>query len=659
MKLRSPSGDGATMLVELLGPLQVQVDLDRRAVSLGGQKNAALLAYLSRRLDTAVPRETLRSVFWTDSGDAQAKASLRQCLSSLRRALGNKAAAALMAEGDQIRLGAPLAGTDIQDFERHSQSGQLDDLEAAAALVRGEFLDGFQPVTPEFDQWVEAERSMLRRAVSDVLDRLLGLYRDQANYEGVISVATRMLVLDPLQEHVHRDLIAAYLKQKKYSAGLKQFERLRGLLSDELDVAPEPETMALVREIRNARNNQSKDRQREPRIDKEPLVSFVSEVQTDGKPRLYVSHFTASGPDASDLADAIRQDISTAFARQSGIILVEDEAMAHYAVSGSLRGSGSRWRLSAGLTDRSDTRVVWSDRFSEDQQDVFELQDRLVTRLVGAVRIRMPGLMAEKLSGKPIADMTVGELLNHAMAHHFVPKRSSWDMAHTALERVLEEMPENWMAKTMLSFNTLARSRIFGLGRADSKDARRARTLIERALEDNLKSEVVRLVHGSVLLYADRNLSAAQLEAEAALQINPDYYHAINLRSQLWLFEGDLVRAEEAAERCAQCDVGHPYRHLYLRDKALVHAAKGAYETALACYYEANTLAPGLPQNLVGMAICAKLGGRDHEAEQYTQRLFSDVAGVNLDIVDMWPFDDQGICRRFRDALASSGVPGV
>ena len=69
----------------LLGPMWIQnAGGDVRLV---GRKTQALLAYLASRLDTNVPRETLVGLFWGDRGEDQARASLRQPLSSIRKAM--------------------------------------------------------------------------------------------------------------------------------------------------------------------------------------------------------------------------------------------------------------------------------------------------------------------------------------------------------------------------------------------------------------------------------------------------------------------------------------------------------------------------------------------------------------------------------------------
>ena len=61
--------------------------------------------------------------------------------------------------GDPLRLNPAAVVSDVGLFEHKLAAG---DLEGAVALYRGAFLDGvFLTDTPEFEAWVESERTRL------------------------------------------------------------------------------------------------------------------------------------------------------------------------------------------------------------------------------------------------------------------------------------------------------------------------------------------------------------------------------------------------------------------------------------------------------------------------------------------------------------------
>ena len=389
----------------------------------------------------------------------------------------------------------------------------------------------------------------------------------------------------------------------------------------------------------------------------EALADLAIASDTGQKPSIHVAQFEARGAEAMELAEAVRDDLATAFARQSGVNVLTDTEAADYIVTGAIRGAGDRWRISASLTDRVNDQTVWSDRFDETGGDPFDIQDRCVTRIAGAVRIRLPSLLAGKLAEKPLQSMTVEELLNHAMNCNFTPTVTSWDHADSALKLVLQRESDNWMAMAMLCWNMLARSLILGWRQIGTADAAVARGLIERAQILKPNSEVVRMAQGALLLYVLRDHGAARIEAEQSLRLNPDFYHAINLMSQIELFTGDLQKATELALRCVDCDPGYPYLHLYQRGAGYVYAVSGNYADAIDRFQRADRAAAGLPQNLIGIAASSQLDGDIAGARKAMASLLELEPSFNLEDCDPWPFRDPAGWTPFRNALAAAGAP--
>src|SRR5215510_1732332 len=100
-----------------------------------------------------VPREQLAELLWGHSGGEQARRSLRQCLMSLRAALKASGDDALMTDGDTVGLASgDTIAVDAAAFERLATAHDANDLEAAQALYRGEFLSGLQIASEPFSE---------------------------------------------------------------------------------------------------------------------------------------------------------------------------------------------------------------------------------------------------------------------------------------------------------------------------------------------------------------------------------------------------------------------------------------------------------------------------------------------------------------------------
>jgi DNA-binding SARP family transcriptional activator len=239
-----------SLRIQLLGGFAVHVD-GEGPFSLSARKARALLAYLALPPGRAHSREKLTSLLWGDTPDGQARQAFRQTLSRLRRALG-EAGSTLVDVGDTVALSADRVTIDAVQFEAAATSGERASLEQAAALYRGDLLEGLDVEEAPFDEWRLVERERLRELALETLARLL---REQTRAEEVapaIQTALRLLALDPLQEAVHRALMQLLLGQGRRAAALQQYQACVAALQRELGVEPEEATRRLYREILRA-----------------------------------------------------------------------------------------------------------------------------------------------------------------------------------------------------------------------------------------------------------------------------------------------------------------------------------------------------------------------------------------------------------------------
>jgi predicted ATPase/DNA-binding SARP family transcriptional activator/Tfp pilus assembly protein PilF len=217
-------------------------------VEIKRRKALALLSYLAVSGEPQ-PRDKLATLLWPESSQSRARKALRRDLSELNLTL----------EGDWLEAGRESVGLregvwlDVTEFQcylaREAADPQL--LIAAATLYRDDFLTGFTlPGCPEFDEWQFFQTESLRQALARALERLVGLLRDQANYETAIPYARRRLALDPLHEPAHRQLMQLYAQAGQHAAALRQYEICCQTLEDELGISPALETTALFDDIR-------------------------------------------------------------------------------------------------------------------------------------------------------------------------------------------------------------------------------------------------------------------------------------------------------------------------------------------------------------------------------------------------------------------------
>ncbi|MGD2133109.1 MAG: BTAD domain-containing putative transcriptional regulator [Maricaulaceae bacterium] len=237
--------------VQLLGGARL-VREDGRTQARLGKKALALLTYLAVRPGREVPRETLAELLWPGRFEEQARQSLRQALSAIRRGLGEEHAAALVSTDAGVALNVEAIAVDIADFERLARSGDPDDLAAAGALYEGEFAPGLVRVSDDFDAWVETERRRLAARAVEIFDSLAKQTLEANDREAALAHARRAVEIEPAHEPGHRAVMTILAELGQRAAALRQFEVCREALARELDVAPDEETTALAERIRAA-----------------------------------------------------------------------------------------------------------------------------------------------------------------------------------------------------------------------------------------------------------------------------------------------------------------------------------------------------------------------------------------------------------------------
>src|SRR2546430_2771299 len=242
----------AVLRLALLGTFEARLD-SGSAVTFPRKKSEALLAYLALQPGRMIARDKLAALLWGDASDERARHSLRQALVTLRQALPRAAAACLVEEGDNVGVSPTAVEVDVTRFEALATAASPEALERAAALYRGDLLEGMSVAEPPFEEWLRAERERLRELAIESLAKLLAHHARTDAVEHAVQTAIRLLGLEPAQEAVHRTLMRLYARQNRRGAALRQYQACVGVLERELGVEPEAETRQLYRDLLQTR----------------------------------------------------------------------------------------------------------------------------------------------------------------------------------------------------------------------------------------------------------------------------------------------------------------------------------------------------------------------------------------------------------------------
>ncbi|HVI88290.1 MAG TPA: BTAD domain-containing putative transcriptional regulator [Dongiaceae bacterium] len=385
--------------LRLLGGFDLQPS-DGPAAPVLGRKARGLLACLALSPGKAWPRERLMALLWGDRSEDQARASLRQALAEIRRAIGTQA---VRTGDDAISLNPAFFAVDVLDFIRLAQASQWEE---AAALYQGPLLDGHGVHDGGFEDWVRVERRRLQELAIDVLERLVASRRGDA----AIAAAQRLLSLDSAREATHRLLMRLYAEEGQRAKALRQYEHCCDVLEHDLQAKPDAETMRLHHQIRN---------------EAVPITAATGSAKNQPDARAEVKLSIAvlpfanmSGDPAQDyFSSGIAEDIVTELARFRflfvimGLDKVSDAREvgrrldARYVVEGQVRRAGNRVRVTVHLIDCLSGSHLWVERFDHDFDDIFAVQDEIARRIVENVVPRVEAEGIDMARRKPPGDM--------------------------------------------------------------------------------------------------------------------------------------------------------------------------------------------------------------------------------------------------------------
>jgi len=214
---------------------------DDGPIKLNLRKGLALLIYLAEA-QSAVARDVLATLLWPESPRDTGRARLRRLLHRIELTLGQPV---FETDRESVRWSAAVElEVDSHLFERACDGG---DFEQACLRYRGDFLAGFAlPDCPEFDDWAFYRREALRGRLMHGLERLVQDKNAAGEHFAAAAHAGRLVELDPLSEVYGRHLIRSLLLSGDRSAAERHHAALTQRLRDELGVAPEAATEALM-----------------------------------------------------------------------------------------------------------------------------------------------------------------------------------------------------------------------------------------------------------------------------------------------------------------------------------------------------------------------------------------------------------------------------
>jgi TolB-like protein len=648
------------------------------------KKGQALLAFLAIPPGRAHRRDKLATMLWSGHTDESARQNLRQCLTALRKGCQHGEAVPVVAEGDTLRLDARVI-VDVGEFEDAMRGRDPAALARARMLYRGELLEGLYLDEVLFDEWLIGERRRLNALAIDGLNQLLQHQQRQGEREAAMQTALRLLVIDPLQESVHRSLMRLYHEFGNAAQALRQYAACEKTLHSELNVEPEDATKELRREILRSRHVSSPKAESNPYPVQEDrlLLPNGTELRREAdtpaaalgdRPSIAVLPFANLGGDLEQdyFSDGMTEDIITELSRFSELFVIARnssfvykgksvdvrqigrELGVRYVLEGSVRKSGKRVRITGQLVDTTKGAHIWADRIDGALEDIFDLQDQMSAIIVAAIAPKLEHAEIERASRKPTKSLDAYEYYLRGMASFHQGSGKGFAEALDLFKKAIELDPGFASAYAMAAWCHYIPVPFWTV----PEEVREAERLARLAARLGPHNAAALSVAGFVVASVAHDFGTGLALVDRALVLNPNLVNAWYLSGWVRVLNGEHEVALEHFSRAERLSPLDPFKWGCHLGVAYAHFMAGRDDQALSsvehCLRDMPNFRPAL---LVVAASSAFLGATDRAKTTIARIRQLEPGRCISQLRERMPFRQSEQIARLLDGLRKAGLP--
>jgi DNA-binding SARP family transcriptional activator len=656
-----------------------------REIALRNRKARAMLAYVALSEAGEVQRERLAGLFWSEFGEQNARATLRQAVHELREAMLAVGCRALLATRTAVGLRPGSFQVDLNELLAGVAARETPEVLLREARLAETLLTGFDDLDPSFHGWLTARRQTLH-------DRLVrGLedgYRDMAlRRRHRRRLAEAAVLLDPTHEEACRVVMRTAAEDGELGVALRAYEELFRLLGDEYDMEPSLVTQALVAEIKQGKFDAVADDEepaglgyeavmRQARVAERRAAEPLEPSSIPPKPSLFVDKFTMSGvgADHAHLVEGFRIELIACLARfrewyvagTDGDLTGEHGGVpvsSRYAVTTTAYQGGATINVVMVLHERPSNLAVWGERFELRLDSWFEAQQRIVRRIAATLNVQLSTERLMRLSHMPDVSLEAHDIWLRGQLVINGYQVGDWNRIAQMLARAIEREPGfSPLYSSLAQMNNVVHFVQPGMFR-DERHVRRTLELAQRAVALDPRDSRAQLCLGWALAFC-RRYSQAELHMEIACELNSNDSHTLMSAAAFHGYKADTERALKLATMSMELTlVPTLTQWQYFANIRYLH---GDYEGTVVAADRAQDGLLTMPV-LRAAALC-RLGRMD-EARQDVARFYANVRAAWVSdtpateemigrwLLHVYPFSRAEAWQRLRDGIALTGVP--
>jgi TolB-like protein len=379
-----------------------------------------------------------------------------------------------------------------------------------------------------------------------------------------------------------------------------------------------------------------------------------------------------SDPEQDYFADGIVEDIITALSRNRAFFVIARnssftykgqgidikqvgrELGVRYVLEGSVRKLGDRVRVTGQLIEATSGHHLWADRFDGDMADIFELQDQIVTRVVGALAPQLEKAEIERARQNATGDLAAYDLYLRGLAHW-----NRWTKEDNAkalqLFYAAIDKDRDYSTPYGLAVSCYLLSKASGW--VSSFDESEIAKLIDRAADIGMDDPVALCWAGHALAFFFKDVERGLLLIDRALELDQNL--AVAWQRSGWVrgYAGDPDGAIASLNKAIRLNPLDPRMFLAQSAMAFAHFIAGHDDQAADWAARAMQVKPNWPPALrVAIASNAMLGRRDEAARALSLHRKVDPKLTIAKVCEFYPLLREADRRRLIVAMRKAGM---
>jgi TolB-like protein len=395
------------------------------------------------------------------------------------------------------------------------------------------------------------------------------------------------------------------------------------------------------------------------------------------KPSIAVLAFqNMSGDPGQDyFADGVVEDIITdlsrvrwlfVIARNSSFVFrdravdvrqVGRELGVGYVVEGSLRKAANRVLITAQLIDAATGAHLWAERFEGALDDIFELQEQIAARVVGAVLPELERAEIERAKRTATTNLSAYDCYLRGVANLHLGSQEAIGEALPLFRKARELDPDFASAYAMAAWCYFWR-KVNGWMTDRAGETAEGTRLARRAVELGRDDAVALTRSGHALFHLAGDIDGGIALLDRALVLNPNLASAWFLGGFARVWDGDTDGAIVRFTQAMRLSPLDPEMYRMKAGMAAAHMFAGRFDDASSWAEQAFTDLPSFLMVVGVIAACHALAERNEQARQAMDRLRALDPDLRLANLREWiQIRRQDHFETFRDGLRRAGLP--